>query len=388
MKSDLVFESNIHRGFLPEEHPLKYINYDVKTEFLCEITKELPKLLLTGSLAKTIEKIPKNFFDFSDLISANEEEKLRCLNSKLSFIAHGYIYSENKPKSILPRSISSPWIKVSKYLGRPPVLSYASYCLDNWYLLDSKQPISLDNVALINNFLGGVDEDWFVTIHVCIEDAAAPAVKSAFEIVSETNETNILQHLKIIQTSLKKMNEIFDRVPEKCDPYIYYHRVRPYIFGWKNNPDLPKGLIYKGFFNAKPQQFRGETGAQSSIIPLLDALFAVKHKKDSLRDYLEEMLLYMPPSHRELIASVKKDSKILEYSNSSQPIRNKMNECLDEMTKFRSQHIHYANDYIHAQSRNPKYFSSGGSTIRGTGGTPFMRYLRKHRDETRESIKN
>ena len=103
MKSDLVFESNIHRGFLPEEHPLKYINYDVKTEFLCEITKELPKLLLTGSLAKTIEKIPKNFFDFSDLISANEEEKLRCLNSKLSFIAHGYIYSENKPKSILPR---------------------------------------------------------------------------------------------------------------------------------------------------------------------------------------------------------------------------------------------------------------------------------------------
>ena len=193
----------------------------------------------------------------------------------------------------------------------------------------------------------------------------SPAVKSNFEIVSETNETNILQHLKIIQTSLKKMNEIFDRMPEKCDPYIYYHRVRPYIFGWKNNPDLPKGLIYKGFFNAKPQQFRVRLEHKSSIIPLLDALFAVKHKKDSLRDYLEEMLLYMPPSHRELIASVKKDSKILEYSNSSQTIRNKMNECLDEMTKFRSQHIKYANDYIHAQSRNPKYFSSGGSTIRG-----------------------
>ena len=59
MKSDLVFESNIHRGFLPEEHPLKYINYDVKTEFLCEITKELPKLLLTGSLARLLKKSQK-----------------------------------------------------------------------------------------------------------------------------------------------------------------------------------------------------------------------------------------------------------------------------------------------------------------------------------------
>ena len=176
-------------------------------------------------------------------------------------------------------------------------------------------------------------------------------------------------------------------MPEKCDPYIYYHRVRPYIFGWKNNPDLPKGLIYEGFYKNKPQQFRGETGAQSSIIPLLDALFDVKHKKDSLRDYLEEMLLYMPPAHRELISQTKKNSKVKVYANDSIKIRRLVNKCLDQMTQFRSQHIRYANDYIHSQSRNPSDFTSGGSTIRGTGGTPFMRYLRKHRDETKSSIK-
>jgi len=32
------------------------------------------------------------------------------------------------------------------------------------------------------------------------------------------------------------------RMPERCDPYIYFHRVRPYIHGWKNHPDLPAGV--------------------------------------------------------------------------------------------------------------------------------------------------
>ena len=92
--------------------------------------------------------------------------------SHLSFIAHAFIWGGQKPEKILPEVISKPWVKLSKYLERPPILSYASYCLDNWYKINKKEPISLDNVALINNFLGGVDEDWFVTIHVCIEDAA------------------------------------------------------------------------------------------------------------------------------------------------------------------------------------------------------------------------
>ena len=47
-------------------------------------------------------------------------------------------------------------------------------------------------------------------------------------------------------------------MPEKCDPYVYYHRVRPYIFGTKDNPDLKEGLIYENQYNNKPQFFRGK----------------------------------------------------------------------------------------------------------------------------------
>tara|TARA_Y100000991_G_C21959239_1_gene343616 strand:+ start:476 stop:1642 length:1167 start_codon:yes stop_codon:yes gene_type:complete len=387
MKSDLVLDKKPKRGFLPDHAPLRYVRSDSQTRYLSDLSKEVPKLLLTSSLPDVIESLPENFFNFNEMIKSAEEKKLRCIYSQLSFLAHAYIYSDNKPRKKLPKSIASPWVRISKYLGRPPVLSYASYCLDNWYLIDKDKDISLDNVALINNFLGGVDEDWFVTVHVCIENAASEAISSSIALIDETSESKIEMHLNNILESLKEVNHIFKRMPEKCDPYIYYHRVRPYIFGWKNNPDLPKGLIYDGLFKNRPQQFRGETGAQSSIIPLLDALFSVKHKKDSLRDYLEEMLLYMPPAHQELIFHVKKSSKVKMYANESIKIRRLVNKCLDQMTQFRSQHIKYANDYIHSQSRNPSDFTSGGSTIRGTGGTPFMRYLRKHRDETKSSIK-
>ena len=176
-------------------------------------------------------------------------------------------------------------------------------------------------------------------------------------------------------------------MPEKCDPYIYYHRVRPYIFGWKNNPDLPDGLIYEGQFDNKPQFFRGETGAQSSIVPTLDALFSVVHEKDELREYLDEMKLYMPVKHQALIKYIEENSKFNKYEFSSN-INLLRDQCLEQMSIFRSQHLQYAADYIHKQSVKTTLFGTGGSVIRGTGGTPFMKYLKKHRDETDLSKKN
>jgi indoleamine 2,3-dioxygenase len=290
---------------------------------------------------------------------------------------------------VLPEVIAKPWVKLSEILGRPPILSYASYCLHNWYRVDRTKEISLENVALITNFLGGVDEDWFVTIHVCIEHAAKDAITAACEISKlKSNKDKKLEHgLKRIIKSLRDVNTIFARMPEKCDPYVYYHRVRPFIFGTKDNPDLKKGLVYKNEFNNKPQFFRGETGAQSSMMPLLDGALGIYHTKDHLRHYLNEMRDYMPPEHRAMIEQVEGISNAKTIIDDSKSLTNNYNKCLEEIRKFRALHLEFAASYIHKQSQIKNPFGTGGSTIKGTGGTPFMKYLKKHRDETQKQKK-
>ena len=374
--------------FLSKTPPLRdYISKRKSLLNITEIANELPKLLLTNNIQNKINKLKVNELSIDILLKNKNEKEINLAMSHLSFIAHAFMWGGNKPEKILPEVISKPWVKLSKYLGRPPILSYASYCLDNWYKVNQQEPISLDNVALINNFLGGVDEDWFVTIHVCIEDAASEAIDAAYKL-SKLNESNNVDdfntNLKKILKSLKNVNNIFSKMPEKCDPYIYYHRVRPYIFGTKDNPDLKKGLIYENQFNNKPQFYRGETGAQSSIIPFLDGALGIYHSNDNLRHYLNEMRDYMPPKHRKMIEDVEKRSKAKDLISQSKKLMNVYNNCLEEIRKFRAMHLEYAATYIHKQAQVHNTFGTGGSTIRGTGGTPFMRYLKKHRDETQK----
>ena len=377
------------KGFLPEQQPSKkYSINNNSLNLLTDLASDLPKLLLTGQLQNKINRLKDNELEISELLINKKPSDINLAMRHLSFIAHGYIWGDEEPHEVLPRVISKPWVQVANELGRPPVLSYASYCLDNWYKIDTNEEISLENVALINNFLGGVDEDWFVTIHVAIENQASGAIEACMEMMEfnlKTPESEIKKQLKNILQSMIGVNNIFSRMPEKCDPYVYYHRVRPFIFGSKDNPDLKSGLKYEGEFQGKPQFFRGETGAQSSIIPSLDAALGVKHSNDSLRHYLNEMRDYMPPKHNQFIKNLESKSTTRDLIKDSSKLQKTYDDCLEEIRKFRSMHLEYAGTYIHQQSQLKNPFGRGGSTITGTGGTPFMKYLKKHRDESQNT---
>ena len=363
--------SILESGFLPNK-----ISTLLSNEFddVEHIAKNLPKILANNQIEYEVFNLETEK-DISNL-SIDELERAMLL---YSYIGHGYIWGGTSIEKVIPKNISKTWYKISQKLDRPPILSYASYALNNWKLQDVNKPFDLENIRILQNFLGGMDEDWFIMIHIAIEHEAKEILNNLKTYYLDKNEDQ--SYLENALVSIKKINQIMNRMPEKCDPFIYYNRVRPYIFGWKNNPATPNGVIYEDVeeYGGNPQLFRGETGAQSSIVPALDALLGVTHSNDPLKEYLDEMRLYMPKEHRNLLNDLDQWSE----NNRSNSITEDSSvvlsdEIIKEVHAFRNKHLEYARIYIHEQSLS----NQNNSNVVGTGGTPFMKYLDKHLQET------
>ncbi len=151
------------RGFLPAVDPLTrlpdaFAVWD-------EVGLELPKLLAAGRARSVLAGLPA--LDPNELPDAAIPRAMVLL----SFFGHAYVYQswQTDVADRLPPPVARPWVTIANRLGRPPVLSYASYALDNWRRLDPNGPIALGNLALLQNFVGGLDEEWFITVHIQIE---------------------------------------------------------------------------------------------------------------------------------------------------------------------------------------------------------------------------
>lgn len=377
---DVIETLNLAHGFLPPHDPLDSLpdEYRAWEDF----SSELPKFLVAESVAKQLQGLP--LLSTASLTNPEEIERAMLL---LSFMGHAYVWGASKIPERIPEVIAIPWFELAAKLQRPPILSYASYALHNWRRLDPGKEVALGNIVLLQNFLGGIDEEWFVLVHIEIENEAAEGLKlfAPLQDAIESKEMDLtIRYLEVIAKALSNMCQTLDRMPEHCDPYIYYNRVRPYIHGWKDNPVLPQGIIYEGveFYQNQPQLFRGETGAQSSIVPSFDALLGVQHENDPLRAYLNEMRSYMPVAHRAFIETIEKRGAIrdfiVKYSSENDELRVLYNSCVESLSRFRQTHLRYAAHYIQKQNQS----SLANPTAVGTGGTPFMEYLRKHKDET------
>ena len=351
-----------------------------------ELALRLPEILPTGAVRDVLDKLR---VISPAALAGLDEGQARMAMVHYSFLVQAYVWGAQTPVSVLPASLAIPTVALADRLGQQPLLQYSGYVLDNWGLLDPAKAVSLDNIYMIQKFAAGTDEAWFVLVHVAIEAKAGEALAlygPLIEAAASGDADRAQCLLKQIAGVWAEINALFDRMPEQCDPYIYFRRVRPYIHGWKDNPALGGGVVYQGVerFGGAPQAFRGQTGSQSSIVPSMDALLGVGHASDPLRAYLDELHVYRPPGHRRFIDDVRAQSQVRSFAKrmDHEGLTEAYNAAVQAVADFRSRHLEYAASYINLQGRK----SAGNDTEIGTGGTPFMKYLKKHRDETQANL--
>jgi indoleamine 2,3-dioxygenase len=329
---------------------------------------DLPRLVHERKFREECASYLTTPIDFDAILKTMAEPEIELLFLRFSYVASAYVHSPGLPAvTTLPAFIALPLVRLAKEVDRPPILAYACYCLHNWRRIDTSGPIALDNIALLQNFStpgdGESDEDWFILVHVDIEARAGAALQA----MRDTNSP-LADRLETTAASLHAMNQTLNRMPEGCSADVYFRKVRPYIFGFND-------LVYEGCFNNVPQTFRGETGAQSSIIPTMLMALGIQHKNSMLIQHLEDMRKYMPAPHREFIVTQPSmRDEAARLAETEPRVKDVYNACISEVIAFRSRHFEYAVNYIEKKVDNPI----------ATGGTPYVPWLRQLIEETKE----
>lgn len=262
-------------------------------------------------------------------------------------------------------------------------MSYAAaYSLYNYSLADpALGTSSYSNLRLVRSFEKGLDpkssEAGFVLTHVHMVEKTAPLINGAVSLLSAIEDApantdavhqafhNMLSAMQKIEASMENMWT--HSLPKDYNSY------RTFIFGITNQSMFPNGVIYEGINNNSPLFFRGESGANDSIIPLLDHLLEVTSLMPSnpLTEILADFRSYRPKPHREFLAWVLSKSAELGVRSyccgdgSDTETTVLYLRLLDHVRSFRWRHWLFAREYIIKRSRHPT----------ATGGSPIVTWL-------------
>jgi indoleamine 2,3-dioxygenase len=361
------------RGFLPEHDPLTRFPYNSEFSALDEIGRDLPSLLQDHSFRPYARSLEIPLWPEGH-VQANDLPQLQLYYLRVGFLASAYINQVGEePSRVLPANLAVPLCGACKLLNRPPILSYDGYALYNWKRFQPNQPIALGNIDTIQNFVHLYDEHWFILVHVEIEATAArilDAVATAQAALAANAPPLVDDAVEKIAGAVTDQVRVLRRIPEKMSPALYYKTFRPYIRFFEDveyEAEVPGGRVAAGSAARLRMNFRGETGAQSSIMPLLVAFMKIPHRPSMLTNHLIDMRNYMPAEHRRLLEMVESMPSVRRFAS-----KQNYNAVLDAMAEFRSVHYGWAQEYINQWTDDP----------RGTGGTPYMKWLKQLIDET------
>lgn len=320
-----------------------------------QIAQDLPKIT-----PAQLADMPT--YDFSQLPddATNLLERLWLM---YGYFTNKYLFGGNY--TTVPASIATPFMQLTSMVQRPLILSYVGMVLTNWRK-HNNEPVTPYNVDVSLKLTNLPDEAGFFRVHIAIEAQAGAiieALRAAKQAIADEDDNAVLETLRTVRAGLVQITSTFHEMPNVCDSDVYFHKVRPYLFGYNN-------IIFEGV-SSQPLTLRGGSGAQSSVIPAILGGMGVSHAQTALTSYLNEIRSYMPREHRNLIDEMH-TIPLRRYCAERPPLRDAYNNALRQLTTFRRAHLYYARTYI---------FEKSLSTT-GTGGTDYLSFLGKLIDET------
>jgi indoleamine 2,3-dioxygenase len=146
-----------------------------------------------------------------------------------------------------------------------------------------------------------------------------------------------------------------------------YTSFRTFIFGIANQSMFPNGVVYEGV-SEEPLSFRGESGANDSMIPLCDNLLQVHMPDTPLTAILQDFREYRPGNHRAFLEAVHAAASaggVQSFALANPESASLHLRALDQVRDFRWRHWCFTREYILKHTAHPT----------ATGGSPVVTWL-------------
>jgi indoleamine 2,3-dioxygenase len=254
-------------------------------------------------------------------------------------------------------------------LDIPPFMSYAAaYSLYNYTLASPAHGMDYSNLRLIRAFEKGLDptssEAGFVLTHVDMVKESHALVRGAVTAIESTHDRETFNAgLGDIIAGMQKVESSMEVMWANSKPAEYLS-FRTFIFGITSQSMFPNGVVYQGIRNDEPLFFRGESGANDSMIPLLDGLLQIPFPPTPLTKILHEFRSYRPKPHRDFLAWVREAAEevgVKDFATKDRESGVLYLRLLDHVRSFRWRHWLFAREYIIRRTPHPT--ATGGSPI-------------------------
>lgn len=214
-------------------------------------------------------------------------------------------------------------------------------------------------------------EAGFILTHITMNGFSGHAVSATEDALAAAAARDMpafesaMEHLL---TTFRKINLAMEDMWRVSKPGEY-HNFRSFIYGLapkNNNPMFPKGVVYEGVSD-EPQFHRGESGANDSLIPMLDNLLEVTASlpETPLTKELREFRVYRPKTQRDYVHLLElraATAKVKEFAMNGTPRAKALYLLLvDQNREVRWRHWCFAREYI--IKRTKFAFATGGSKM-------------------------